>query len=203
MKKTTTVLAASLALSLAAFAQTSAPLDLSVTFSGFTPEISIVDDLGNVVENIVFPALSSDAGTFTAISDILTVEVSHDVSSNVIIYSDDDFSNGVNPDNIVGLKRDGTSADTAAVPNPDQVILKADILNVTVGNNDPVGDGSIPNVVSDFELFVFDKNSSADTTLGEFPNNGQGTVDFALGIDATNSIPDSYIRSLTVELVVQ
>lgn len=203
MKKITTTLVISLIFSFTAFAEISAPLDLSVDFTGFTPAISIVDDQGNTVSNIAFPALNSDNGTFTAISNVLTVGVSHDVSSNVIIYSDDAFSTGVNPDNIVGLKRDGTSADTAEVPNPDQVILKADVLNVTIGENDPVGDGSIPSVVGDFEFFVFDTNSSADTTLGEFPGNGQGTVDFALGIDATNSVPDSYSRSLMVELVVQ
>ena len=203
MKKITTTLLVSLIASLAAFAQTSAPLNLSVDFTGYTPEISIVDDQGNTVSNIAFPALNSDNGTFTAISDVLTVEVSHAVASNVIIYSDDAFSAGVNPDNIVGLKRVGTSADTAEVPNPDQVILKADVSNVTIGENDPVGDGSIPSVVSDFELFVFDTNSSADTILGQFPGNGQGTVEFALGIDATNSVPDSYSRSLMVELVVQ
>jgi hypothetical protein len=204
MKKTTTVLATSLALSLTAFAQTSAPLDLSVTFDGFTPKISIVDGQDVVVNIIAFPALNSDIGTFTAISDILTVKVSHDVTSDVIIYSDDEFSDGVNPDNIIGLKRNDTDADTAEVTNPDRVILKVDIANVTV-NGSPVGsDVSIPGVVSEFASFVLDKNSDGDTILIEdLADNGQATAEFALGIDASNSVPDSYGRSLLVELVVQ
>ena len=204
MKKITTIIAAFLAVSLTAFAETSASLNLSVTFNGFTPAVSIVDSLGDPVTNITFPQLNSDNGTFTAISDVLTIEATHDVTSSVIIYSDDAFSNGFNTDdNIVGLKRTGTSADTAEVPNPDQVVLKADVSNVTINDGDPVGDGSIPGNVSDFEFFVLDKNSSAETILAELPNNGQSTVEFALGIDATNSVPGDYGRSLVVELVVE
>lgn len=202
INKITGLLAVSLTVGLTAFAET-APLDLSVTLSGYTPEVSIVDGSGNPLSSFTFPQINSDSGLFTAISDEITVEVAHSRNARVIVYSDDPFSSGVNPENIVGLKRSGTSADTTETPNPDQVILKVFVTEVFT-NNSTFGPFPIPGDLSDPQFaFVNDLNSGAETVLMNAVNNAQSYVKFVFGINATNSVPDTYIRSLKIESILE
>lgn len=196
------LLAASLTVGLTAFAQ-EAPLDLSVTLSGYTPEVSIVDGSGNPLSSFTFPQINSDSGVFTAISEEITVEVAHSRNARVIVYSDDPFSSGVNPENILGLKRSGTSADTTETPNPDQVVLKVFVTEVFT-NNSIFGPYTVPSDLSDERfLFVRDLNSSTETVLMNAVNNAQSYVKFVFGINATNSVPDTYIRSLKIESILE
>ncbi|MGK0464276.1 MAG: hypothetical protein ACJAT5_000688 [Lentimonas sp.] len=202
INKITAVLAAYLTVSLAAFAQETAPLDLSVTLAGFTPEVLISDSTGAEVGAVTFPALDSDGGTFTAVSSELTVEVAHSRNAKVTIYSDDLYSAGFDGSNILFLKREGSPVDTEGTPNPDNVSLRVFVTEVVTGGS--TFQNPIPGSFDDVP-FVFDVNSPApaESLLMNAVGNAESTVKFVFGVDATNSVPDTYVRSLTVESALE
>lgn len=201
INKIITLLAAFLAASLTATAQSSATLDLSVTLTGLTPNLKIFDNTTDTeISSITFPAIDSNKGEFTAISGEYRVEVAHSGDSEVLIYSDDAFSNGFDPDNTLFLKKSGTSADTEATPNPDNVLLKIFVTSVNT-NNTTYGPFTYSSL-EDF-IFVFDKNSTAKTILMGATGNAVSSVQFVFGLDARTSNAGTYSRSLTIESVLK